>query len=174
MKLTHLLVAGTALVSATALAAGEKKDSQAQDSQSGKSSQMSQPSSSAGASSKGAQAAGQDKETIKKVQQKLTEQGHDAGQADGVMGPKTQQALKEFQQKNQLQATGKIDQETLAELGVESGSSSMGSSSSKGASGQSSSGSAGASGGGSGAAAGSSGATGGSSGGASGGSEKAK
>ena len=81
-----------------------------------------------------------DKETIKQVQQKLSEKGHKV-QADGIMGPKTQQALKAFQEKNQLEATGELDPETLAELGVEGASSSTGGSSSKGASGSSAGGS---------------------------------
>ena len=47
-------------------------------------------------------------------------------QPDGKMGPKTQAALKEFQQQNGIQATGQIDQKTLAALKVESGSSATG------------------------------------------------
>jgi peptidoglycan hydrolase-like protein with peptidoglycan-binding domain len=38
------------------------------------------------------------------------------------MGPQTQKALKEFQQSKNLEASGQLDQETLAALGVESGS----------------------------------------------------
>lgn len=53
------------------------------------------------------------------------------GQADGKMGPKTQAALKEFQQQQGLQATGRLDAQTLAALGMGEGqSSSTGSSSS--------------------------------------------
>ena len=53
------------------------------------------------------------------------------GQPDGKMGPKTQAAVKEFQEKKGLQASGKLDQETLAalEIGTPEGSSSTGSSS---------------------------------------------
>ena len=34
------------------------------------------------------------------------------------MGPKTESALRSFQQQQKLEATGKIDQETLAALGL--------------------------------------------------------
>jgi peptidoglycan hydrolase-like protein with peptidoglycan-binding domain len=67
---------------------------------------------------------------VKQAQEKLSAAGHDAGAADGKMGPKTQAALKEFQQSKGLQASGQLDQKTVAALGV----SSSGSSSSAGAS----------------------------------------
>jgi pentapeptide MXKDX repeat protein len=63
---------------------------------------------------------------VKAVQQALKDKGHDPGAIDGVMGPKTQAALKDFQTKEGLSGNGHLDQETLAKLGVEgsSGSSS--------------------------------------------------
>jgi peptidoglycan hydrolase-like protein with peptidoglycan-binding domain len=39
------------------------------------------------------------------------------------MGPKTQAALKDYQEKKGLQASGKLDQQTIAALGVEEGAS---------------------------------------------------
>ncbi|HET8748111.1 MAG TPA: peptidoglycan-binding domain-containing protein, partial [Ramlibacter sp.] len=56
------------------------------------------------------------------VQEKLSAAGHEV-QPDGIMGPKTQAALKEFQQKQGLQASGQLDQQTLAALGVSEGAS---------------------------------------------------
>jgi peptidoglycan hydrolase-like protein with peptidoglycan-binding domain len=73
-------------------------------------------------------APGMDQSTIKQAQEKLSSKGHDV-QADGVLGPKTQAALKEFQEKEGIQASGRLDQETLAALGVEEGSAGTGSSS---------------------------------------------
>lgn len=67
----------------------------------------------------------QSPEVVKQVQQKLSAEGQKVT-ADGKMGPQTQAALKEYQQKNGLQASGQIDQETLAKLGIESGSSATG------------------------------------------------
>ena len=52
------------------------------------------------------------KEDIKKVQEALKEKGQDPGPADGVMGAQTQKALRAFQSKNGLKATGRLDAET--------------------------------------------------------------
>lgn len=69
-----------------------------------------------------------DPETIRQVQQQLSQKGHDVS-ADGMMGPKTQAALKKFQKQEGLQATGKLDQQTLTALGIgESQSGSVGAS----------------------------------------------
>jgi peptidoglycan hydrolase-like protein with peptidoglycan-binding domain len=64
---------------------------------------------------------------IKQVQTKLNDAGHNVGPVDGIVGPKTQKGLKEFQTSKGLNASGQIDQETLAALGV-SGSAAGGSS----------------------------------------------
>jgi peptidoglycan hydrolase-like protein with peptidoglycan-binding domain len=82
-------------------------------------------------------APGMDQSTIKQAQEKLSSKGHDV-QADGVLGPKTQAALKEFQEKEGIQASGRLDQETLAALGVDEGSAGTGSSSPSSSTGSSS------------------------------------
>lgn len=58
-------------------------------------------------------------ETIRSVQQSLSEQGYDAGPVDGIMGPKTREALKEFQQAQGLDASGELNEQSLAEMGLE-------------------------------------------------------
>ena len=58
---------------------------------------------------------------IKQVQQKLKQQGHDVGTVDGMWGPQTQAALKAFQKQQGMQASGELNQETLAALGVQAG-----------------------------------------------------
>jgi His-Xaa-Ser repeat protein HxsA len=85
---------------------------------------------SAGAGSSMSKAGGQGSETVKQVQTKLKEQGQDPGPADGIMGPKTQAALKEFQKDKGLKETGRLDPQTLSALGV-SGSASAGGSSAR-------------------------------------------
>jgi peptidoglycan hydrolase-like protein with peptidoglycan-binding domain len=94
----------------------------------------SSPSASGDKQSRSASAGGQSQtggdERIKQVQQTLKDQGHDAGPVDGVMGPKTQAALKEFQSAKGLKDSGQLDRETMAALGV-SGSASAGGSSDK-------------------------------------------
>jgi peptidoglycan hydrolase-like protein with peptidoglycan-binding domain len=72
-------------------------------------------------------AGGQNAEQVKQVQTKLNEAGHDVGPVDGIVGPKTQKGLKGFQTSKGLNASGQIDQETLAALGI-SGSAAGGSS----------------------------------------------
>jgi len=61
-----------------------------------------------------------DADQVRAVQQALKDQGHDPGEIDGKMGPKTQAALRDYQQKQGLKATGQLDGETSAKLGVES------------------------------------------------------
>jgi len=56
--------------------------------------------------------------TLMEAQKKLNQDGFDAGRADGRWGSKTAEAVKIFQEKNNLPVTGKIDQQTLAELGI--------------------------------------------------------
>jgi peptidoglycan hydrolase-like protein with peptidoglycan-binding domain len=60
-------------------------------------------------------------EQVKAIQQALKDAGHDPGEVDGKMGPKTQAALRDYQQKEGLKATGRLDSETAAKLGVQAG-----------------------------------------------------
>ena len=62
-------------------------------------------------------------ERVKAVQQALKDQGHDPGAIDGVMGPKTEAALRDYQQKQGLKVTGRLDADTSAKLGVQKSSS---------------------------------------------------
>ncbi|MBM3487961.1 MAG: hypothetical protein FJX67_15240 [Alphaproteobacteria bacterium] len=51
------------------------------------------------------------------VQEALVKNGHKV-KVDGVMGKNTRAALKRFQSKNKMRATGVVDGETLRALGV--------------------------------------------------------
>jgi len=53
---------------------------------------------------------------VRGVQQKLKDAGYDPGNIDGKMGPRTQAALKQFQQAQNLPATGRLDSQTMAAL----------------------------------------------------------
>jgi len=93
-----------------------------------------------GASAQQSQGA-QDQTLVKQAQEKLSAAGKDVGTPDGQMGPKTQAALKEFQQEKGLQPSGQLDQETIAALDLDQSSSATGGTSSgESSSGQSSSG----------------------------------
>lgn len=56
---------------------------------------------------------------IRQAQEKLQQEGHNPGPIDGVWGPQTQAAVKEFQQAKNIQVTGQLDQQTMKELGIE-------------------------------------------------------
>jgi peptidoglycan hydrolase-like protein with peptidoglycan-binding domain len=122
-RLSYLLIAGASAVSLGAVAGGEQKAQQPQ--------------------AQGAEAqpqASQNQELVKQAQEKLSAAGHEAGPADGMIGPKTRDALKEFQQSKGIEPSGQLDRQTLAELGVsDAASASSGSSAAPGSSGPSSS-----------------------------------
>ena len=59
-----------------------------------------------------------DTQTIIEVQKKLIASGYDLGVADGILGSKTEKALKEYQLVNGLMATGKPDKATLDNMGI--------------------------------------------------------
>jgi peptidoglycan hydrolase-like protein with peptidoglycan-binding domain len=55
---------------------------------------------------------------VQRLQAALKAHGHDPGPMDGVMGRRTQEALRAYQTAQHLTATGRIDQATLDRLGV--------------------------------------------------------
>ena len=63
-------------------------------------------------------AKGPDPDTMA-LQQALKDKGFDPGPADGKMGPRTRAAMRDFQKKEGLNATGRWDQETGNRLGVQ-------------------------------------------------------
>jgi peptidoglycan hydrolase-like protein with peptidoglycan-binding domain len=60
-----------------------------------------------------------DRSQIEQVQRALDQKGFNVGHVDGIVGNETEGALRSFQQKQGLQASGQIDQETLAALGLQ-------------------------------------------------------
>ena len=61
-------------------------------------------------------------ETVKKLQQRLSDWGYYSGSVDGVYGSATEAAVKKFQQKNGLTPDGVAGPATLAAIGLPSGS----------------------------------------------------
>jgi opacity protein-like surface antigen len=55
---------------------------------------------------------------VRQVQQALDKDGFHAGRADGIYGPETQAALKDFQKSKNIQNSGQLDRQTLSDLGV--------------------------------------------------------
>lgn len=67
------------------------------------------------------QAGNLDQSTVMQLQDALNQQGFNPGPTDGMIGPQTQSALRQFQQSKGIEASGQADQQTLAALGVQSG-----------------------------------------------------
>lgn len=53
---------------------------------------------------------------IRELQRLLTDRGYSAGTADGIIGPRTTAAIRQFQTANELTVNGKPDQATLRVL----------------------------------------------------------
>jgi peptidoglycan hydrolase-like protein with peptidoglycan-binding domain len=58
------------------------------------------------------------RDEIRQVQLMLNQKGFNIGEPDGVMGPRTKEALMAFQRREGFQASGQIDQQTMAALGM--------------------------------------------------------
>jgi peptidoglycan hydrolase-like protein with peptidoglycan-binding domain len=54
---------------------------------------------------------------IRQVQQALQNKGSDPGPIDGIFGPKTKEAVRNFQDRYGMKADGEIDNQTLYALG---------------------------------------------------------
>jgi membrane-bound lytic murein transglycosylase B len=55
---------------------------------------------------------------IRSAQMALNRKGYAAGEADGVLGPSTENAVRQFQEVQRLSITGTLDQDTLSALGI--------------------------------------------------------
>jgi len=56
---------------------------------------------------------------VRRAQVALTEKGFYDGPTDGVSGPRTRAAIREFQRTRNLQETGQLDERTVQELGID-------------------------------------------------------
>lgn len=62
-----------------------------------------------------------DGKQVRELQSALNEKGYEVGAVDGIVGPKTMGAIRDFQSKEGLTATGQPDQQTLKALGIDVG-----------------------------------------------------
>jgi peptidoglycan hydrolase-like protein with peptidoglycan-binding domain len=58
---------------------------------------------------------------VRELQITLNQRGFNVGEPDGNFGPRTRAALMQFQQRQGLQRTGQIDQQTMSALGINAG-----------------------------------------------------
>jgi len=63
-------------------------------------------------------ALGQSSETVRQAQQALKDKGYDPGPIDGINGPRTEAAVRKYQDKEHLDADGRLGPKTLDSLGV--------------------------------------------------------
>jgi peptidoglycan hydrolase-like protein with peptidoglycan-binding domain len=103
MTLSKLVIAAFALSATAAMAHGNKQTS----------AQASSSQASSGAAMQ------QDESSVKQAQQALNDKGFNVGTPDGIAGPKTQAAVRKFQQQQNIGASGQLDQQTLAALGIQ-------------------------------------------------------
>jgi hypothetical protein len=61
------------------------------------------------------------RDDIRRLQMVLNQKGFNVGKPDGVLGPRTRNVLIAFQRQQGLEVTGKIDQRTIAALGLSDG-----------------------------------------------------
>ena len=59
------------------------------------------------------------RDQVRQVQEALNKDGFNAGRQDGRWGPATANAVKQFLQSKQIQPKGQLDQQTLADLGLD-------------------------------------------------------
>jgi len=59
---------------------------------------------------------------VRSAQEALNDKGYSVGPVDGVWGPNTENAVRQFQQAHGLQQSGRLDQQTLSDLGISRGS----------------------------------------------------
>jgi hypothetical protein len=60
-------------------------------------------------------------EDIREAQRALNKMGFDAGSVDGVWGPVTAAAIRNFQQSRGIEVTGRLNDRTMEELGINGG-----------------------------------------------------
>ena len=63
----------------------------------------------------------QSSESVRQAQQSLKDKGFDPGPVDGVYGPNTEHALRQYQQQEKLTDNGLLDDRTMDSLGVNRG-----------------------------------------------------
>jgi peptidoglycan hydrolase-like protein with peptidoglycan-binding domain len=69
----------------------------------------------------GAQQAQLSEEQVRQLQEALNAEGFDPGPIDGIWGPMTESALRNYQEARGFDATGHPDEETIIALGIEPG-----------------------------------------------------
>jgi len=102
LRYGHALLASAALASAPALAGGQQHGASSESEQSAPQAQ-----------------ANPSPEVVKQAQEKLAAEGYNPGTPDGQFSQKTQEAVMAFQNAQGLEASGRLDGQTLAALDID-------------------------------------------------------
>ncbi|MGH9378775.1 MAG: peptidoglycan-binding domain-containing protein [Terriglobia bacterium] len=58
------------------------------------------------------------RQNVKQVQESLRDKGYYSGKVDGLLGPQTRKAIRQYQKAENLRVTGRLDAKTAGKLGV--------------------------------------------------------
>lgn len=61
----------------------------------------------------------QDQATVKQAQEQLKKDGYYTGNVDGIDGPETHEAIRKYQQSENLKVNGRLDKQTCNKLGIQ-------------------------------------------------------
>jgi peptidoglycan hydrolase-like protein with peptidoglycan-binding domain len=56
---------------------------------------------------------------VREAQRALRDLGYDPGPVDGIVGPRTRQALARYQRAEKITVTGRLDAETMVRLDIQ-------------------------------------------------------
>lgn len=59
------------------------------------------------------------RDTWRQVQEKLNDRNFPVGRADGMSGPKTTEAIRNYQRSQNIEVTGRLNQETLDRMDID-------------------------------------------------------
>jgi peptidoglycan hydrolase-like protein with peptidoglycan-binding domain len=110
-----LALSGVALLPACSMFGGSNRNGSAA---TASRSYAAAPSSSSAQAASGWQSSQLTPDMVRQVQQNLSQAGTYKGRADGVWGPQTEAAVRDYQQQHNLNATGQLDQPTLSAMNL--------------------------------------------------------
>ena len=119
MRKIAIALLATTMIGTPVLAANSQKPPQTKQQQQNQTQQNQQPNQQQAAQDNQTQAPNLPRREIRQVQQTLNKDGFKVGRADGRWGPETENAIKQFQQSKQIQPSGQLDQQTMADLGLD-------------------------------------------------------
>jgi peptidoglycan hydrolase-like protein with peptidoglycan-binding domain len=120
MRKIAIALLATSMIGAPVFAVSKhQQQPQANQQQTDQTQQNQQPNQQQAAQDNQTQAPNLPRREIRQVQRALNKDGFKVGRADGRWGPETENAVKQFQQSKQIEPSGQLDQQTMADLGLD-------------------------------------------------------